>query len=236
MTSQKNKVRSKLKKRLYGPASALFILAISFFILQMILFFFVDYSPPLIDLVTVTSIMALAFILHLLFKFNKSVPLLLTAGFMVHIIGLYKIIPYNPGYVGTLYGAPQLGFHYDWIVHTIGFGFLATALSSVTYDHLKKGLKSSFIIFIVLLFCSTGLGALNEVTEYLGYGVYGYGEGFMEFGDGDSSPDAGPWQNASMDMVNNLLGGIIFIGFFVLRRKYKDSKHRNSIMDISHNP
>lgn len=209
-----------LKEKLSDPASIWFLAVIAIYIVQAILSPLSGAFPPLVDFFTVASLLVIAFVLHLLFRFNRTVPIALGIGFMFHIIGLYKIIPYNQYYLGELYGAPQLYYHYDWIVHTAGFGFLAIALSSMLYPYLKKAFDSKFIIFLILLLCAVGLGSLNEVIEFVGYGIYGYGEGFLEFGSGDSSPNAGPWRNSSTDMLNNTIGGIMFIGAFILNKKY----------------
>jgi hypothetical protein len=211
---------SIIRNRLFEPTSLVFFIVLSFYLAQAVISLFIGISPPMTDFITVISLLSIAFFLHLLFGFRKTVPIFLGMGFFLHIIGLYKIIPYNAYYIGELYGASQLAYHYDWFVHSFGTGFLAVAFSSILYPHLKRAFNSKYLIFLMLLLCVLGFGALNEITEYIGFTVFGYGAGFMEFGAGDSSPFEGPWQNSSMDMVNNLIGGIIFIGLFMLNKKY----------------
>ncbi|MBW2996296.1 hypothetical protein KY332_03275 [Candidatus Woesearchaeota archaeon] len=186
---------------------------------QLVLAMFKVIDAPLIDLCVVFSVVLLLFFLNLKFKFGKAVPIGIGLGSLFHIIGLYHIIPYNPGYVGTLYGWAALGYHYDWIVHAFAILFYSIAVCSMLYPYLEKGLKSRMLIFIVLLFFMMGLGAFNEMMEYVGFDVLGYGRGFLEFGAGDSSPVGGPWENSSMDMISNLLGGIIGIGGFLFFKK-----------------
>lgn len=212
------------RERLSEPTSILFLVAIFFFLTQAVLSSFFESFPPLIDFFTVISLLIFAFILHLFYRFEKIVPIALSIGFLFHIAGLYKIIPYNPYYYGNLYGAPQLMYHYDWIVHTIGTGFLAIGFSSITYPYLKKAFRSRLAIFLIILLAVIGMGSLNEVAEFVGYGFYGYGEGFLEFGTGDFSPDSGPWSNTCTDMLNNIIGGAVFIGAFILIKKYNDLK------------
>ncbi|PIN86091.1 hypothetical protein COV19_06360 [Candidatus Woesearchaeota archaeon CG10_big_fil_rev_8_21_14_0_10_44_13] len=209
-----------LKEKISDPASIWFFAVMVIYLIQAVFAAFYESSPPLVDFFTVTPIIIIAFILHLLFRFNRTVPITLGIGFMFHILGLYKIIPYNQYYVGELYGAPQLYYHYDWIVHIMGVGFMAIALSSVLYPYLKRAFDSRFMTFLILILCTVGLGSLNEVVEFMGYGVYGYGEGFLEFGSGDSSPSQGPWTNSCTDMLNNTIGSVVFIGAFVLNKKY----------------
>lgn len=220
-----------LKGRLSEPTSILFMLAIFFYAIQAIIAIFSEISPPLVDLLVVTSIIIVAFMIHLKSKgLKKTVPIFLLIGFLFHITGLYVITLHNPYYVGSLYGAPQLSYHYDWIVHLFGTGFLALAFSSIVYPYLIKAFKSRFTIFLIILACIVGMGSLNEIMEFVGFNIVGYGGGFLGLGSGDFSPLENPWQNSCMDMTNNLIGGIVFIGLFMLDKRYglfgkKDAQH-----------
>ena len=62
------------------------------------------------------------------------------SGFLAYAIypGIY---PINEYYLGTLYGAPWLNYHYDWIVHSVGFAMYALACSALFYKYLKKRKK-----------------------------------------------------------------------------------------------
>ncbi|MEE9525885.1 MAG: DUF2238 domain-containing protein [Candidatus Woesearchaeota archaeon] len=197
------------------------LLFIVFYGIQLVLAFFGVIDAPLIDLSFVFFVMLLFFYLSLKFKFGKLVPIGMGFGALLHIIGLYKVIPYG-SYYGGLYGWAGLGYHYDWIVHGSAIFFLSLAACSIFYPYLKKGLESKMLIFVVMLFFMLGLGAFNEMMEYVGYDVLGHGEGFLEFGEGDSSPVGGPWENASMDLLFNLAGGVVGIGGFLLVKKKKE--------------
>ena len=72
-----------------------------------------------------------------------------------------------------------------------------------------------------------GIGAFNEVLEYVGFDVLGHGEGFLMYGDGDYSPAGGPWENACVDMLANLFGAVIGIGSFLLLKKDQSFKTRH---------
>ncbi len=209
-----------LKQRLTDKTSVLFYVVILFYLVQVLASLFSSISPPILDFVVILSVLILIFIRHLFLGLKRTVPIFIGIGFLFHIVGLYKIIPYNEYYVGTLYGAPQLAYHYDWIVHSLGLGFLTIALSSILYPYLKPTLKNPWLIFSFLVLLVMGFGALNEILEFMGFTLWGYGEGFMEFGEGDSSPNGGPWNNSMMDMVSNFIGAIIFIGVFMLDKKY----------------
>ena len=139
-------------------------------------------------------------------------------GFLLHIIGLYKIINYGD-YVGGLYGYPLLNYHYDLIVHSVGMFFFSLAFCSVFYNYFKEGFKSTWLVFIMVLFIMFGIGAFNETLEYVGYDILGYGDGFLEFGEGDSSSIDGPWENASLDMLANLFGSMLAISIFIAKQE-----------------
>ncbi|MFH1053390.1 MAG: DUF2238 domain-containing protein [Candidatus Woesearchaeota archaeon] len=216
--------KKSIKKRLANPTSVLFVIFILFYAVQIIFRLYSDRIAPSIDLAVAVMIFIICLVLHLLFKFKIIVPILISIGLFTHIIGLYRIIPINEYHIGSLYGAPQLNYHYDWFVHSFGFGMYVLAACIVFYPYLRKAFRNKPIIFLFILFFMMGLSALNEIAEFAGYTAFGYGEGFLEFGDGDSSPDHGPWQNASMDLVSNLIGGIVFAGLFMLFRKRDEDK------------
>ncbi|MBU0535828.1 MAG: hypothetical protein KKE20_02600 [Nanoarchaeota archaeon] len=211
---------SAIKERIFDRTSMVFLFCMLFYLIQALLALFFKSFPPLFDLFASVLLLGFAYLLHIQVGFRRTVPIFLAIGLFFNVLGLYSIIPYNEFYIGNLYGAPQLGYHYDWIAHSIGFGFFALAFSSVSYPFLRKAFRSNYTVFIFILLAMMGFGAINEINEFLGFNMFGIGEGFMEFGAGDQSPLEGPWENACMDLVNNLLGGIIFIGAFVIDKHY----------------
>lgn len=201
--------------------SILFFIVIGFYAVQAIAaFFFPKIMPPLMDFAAAILLLCLAYLLHKKYGATMVVPIFLGIGFFIHFIGLYNIIPYNQYYTGNLYGAPQLNYHYDWIVHSVSMGFFAAAIASIFYPYLKRAFKSDFTVFFFLLLACLGMGLMNEVLEFVGYKFFGVGHGFMEFGEGDISPNAGPWQNSCTDMLNNIIGATVFIGNFILAKRY----------------
>ena len=208
-----------LKNRFLNKTSIYFMFFILFYGIQGIISIFNKRFAPPMDIFAATSIITLFFVLHLFIRFRVIVPIFIGLGFIPHIFGLYSIF----GEGKTLYGLALLNYHYDWIVHSVGIFCYSFAFCSITYPYFKRGFKSKPLIFVLLLFFMLGLGAFNEVLEYVGFDVFGYGEGFLEFGDGDSSPNSGPWQNSSMDLISNLVGGIIGIGSFLLIKKQREN-------------
>lgn len=203
-----------------GTSTKIFLGFMGIYFVLGILALLMPGSAPPHDIFAAFFIMCVFFLLHQILGFKRVVPLLLGIGFIPHLLGLYWIFPiYEGGGLGTLYGAPQLGYHYDWFVHSFAMFCYTLAFASVSYRYLMKGLKSSFVFFVFILFFMSGVGALNESMEYVGFEIFGYGEGFLEFGDGDSSPETGPWQNASMDMVSNFIGICLGLWVFLFFKK-----------------
>ncbi len=204
---------------LKDKTSGIFLFFIGFYGIQMVASFFIDGLAPVWDIAAAVFIIALFFMVHKLSGLKPAVPLLIGAGFFPHIIGLYGFF----GHGVTLYGSEIFNYHYDWLVHSFGMFCYSAAFCSISYSYLKKGLKSRILVFVFILFFMNGVGAFNETMEYVGFDVLGYGEGFLEYGDGDFSPVGGPWENSSMDMVANLLGILLGIGtFFLIRIDFPD--------------
>ncbi|MFO7710312.1 MAG: hypothetical protein R6V53_00950 [Candidatus Woesearchaeota archaeon] len=93
---------------------------------------------------------------------------------------------------GTLYGLE----YYDVFAHFTGFFFLTLG---VTYFYPR---------YAILVLALMGIGAGIEISEFLGFRLFGYGSGWLMFGEGDNSQAFGPWQDSMEDMIANL-GGIV---------------------------
>jgi len=178
------------------------------------------FDTPKIDLAFLTVVMIFGYILHKKYRWNSVVAYALGFSMFFHSVGFYSIIPYNQYYVGDLYGAPQLSYHYDWIVHALGFMFGAIGLCGLLFHNMKKALKSSLLVLFLIFLIAMGIGSLIEIAEYSGFETFGYGTGFLRYGAGDSAPEQDPWANASIDMIFNLAGIVIGLGlYFTFARK-----------------
>lgn len=202
-----------------NKTSWVFLAFILFYLVQGIFSIFLENFAKPLDIFAATAVIALFFLLHHFVKLKSIVPLMLGIGLFPHIIGLYKIIPYNHGYIGTLYGWAGFNYQYDLFVHFFAIFCFSVAFCSIFHPYLIKGLKSKFLMFIVALFFVIGVGGLNEVIEYVGYDAFGYGEGFLEYGEGDDTPTSGPWKDSCTDLIANIFGGVIGIGGFILIKK-----------------
>jgi hypothetical protein len=209
-----------IKGRLKNRTSVYFILFILFYLIQGLLAIVHHKAPPH-DMFAAAAIMFLFLIVHMSVGFKESVPIFMGIGFIPHLIGLYEVFFFLNEITGTLYGSPYFNYHYDWFVHAFAMFCYAIAFCSMVFERLRVSFKSSFVAFVVVLMILTGIGCVNEVVEFVGYELFEYGKGFLEYGEGDASPDSGPWQNASMDSVNNILGGALGILIYMQFRRKK---------------
>ena len=196
---------------------------LSFFIflfgLQAIFSIFFDWFPATKDLVAGVLALSLVLVLHFRLRVPRLTSIFLPLSFIPHFAGQYELVKYNAYYTGSLYGAPQLYYHYDWFVHFFAMFCISIAFSAMTFKFFMKGFRSkTAILFIVLFFC-LGLGSLNEMMEFVGFETLGYGKGFLEYGAGDNSPYEGPWRNSSLDQVFNLFGGLVGTASYLLLKR-----------------
>jgi len=199
-----------------STATAIFIFFLAFYFIQILLTFV--FHTPIIDYTVIFSAILIMFLLHLKFRFNRYVPLFLGLTFIFHALGFYRIIPYGNGQMAMLYGAPQLWYHYDWIVHVGGFFFATLTACILFYNPIRKCAKSYAFASLIFILAIIGIGSLIEITEYAGFNLVGYGEGFLLLGDGDFAVKESVWDNSSMDQLSNLIGAmtgmIIFLAVF----------------------
>lgn len=107
-----------------------------------------------------------------------------------------------------------LGLEYDSWVHGF-FGFMSTFII-LRAIHFRKIYKETFMIFIVVLTILLGFSAFHELFEYGGALTLGEGEGVLFIGAGD----ADEW-DTQKDMLNNVIGGLLGIGVYIIFRKFK---------------
>ena len=109
--------RKSLKEKLFDRTSLTFLVFMLFYFIQGICSLLLNNFAPPLDIFAATAVISLFFILHLFVKFKIVVPLMLGIGLFPNIIGLYRIIPYNENYIGTLYGWAGFNYQYDLFVH-----------------------------------------------------------------------------------------------------------------------
>ena len=94
-------------------------------------------------------------------------------------------------------GEPYNILKYDQLVHAYGFGFSTFAIWHLLKPMLKTKMRRRWIsLSIVLVMAATGLGALNEVIEFVATVV-------------TPETGVGGYENTALDLVANLIGAII---------------------------
>ncbi|MDP4039844.1 MAG: DUF2238 domain-containing protein [Candidatus Pacearchaeota archaeon] len=100
-----------------------------------------------------------------------------------------KIFPIYDG------GGEFFVLKFDQLVHFYGFGVVTLVMMQLLSGHLKTNFKKKTIYFIAIA-SSMGLGALNEVVEFIAV------LSFPETG-------VGGYYNTAWDLVFNMFGAII---------------------------
>jgi glucan phosphoethanolaminetransferase (alkaline phosphatase superfamily) len=97
-------------------------------------------------------------------------------------------------------------FRYDQLVHLIGFG-VATLFSYYLVKpllNIKIAKKRWFVLSIVVVMAGLGIGAFNEIVEFIVSIV-------------TDNSGVGGYVNTSMDLVMDLIGGII--AMIIIKKK-----------------
>ena len=122
----------------------------------------------------------------------------LTIWSILHMAGGGVIINGHVLYAQMLWsiiGEPYLIFKYDQLIHAYGF-FIATLL---VYHVLKPHLNKQpgwFAISFVVIMAGLGLGALNEIFEFIPTILF-------------ENTNVGGYVNTALDLVFDLIGGLL---------------------------
>lgn len=134
-------------------------------------------------------------------KFSPAMARALTSLMLLHLIGgLFPPRGDAPTFYETWLIPGVLKF--DQLVHGYGGAVLTVAAA-----HLVVGLlgtrPSGWRVGLVALFVAQGFGAVNEMVEFL-------------FGIGNANLHAGGLENTGWDLVFNLAGGLVGVGWLLL--------------------
>ncbi|RME52549.1 DUF2238 domain-containing protein [Candidatus Woesearchaeota archaeon] len=154
-----------------------------------------------------------AVLLHVSDRFASFHPVALW-GFSVwavlHIVGGLGKIGQTRVYdfvLIRLVGEPYSILRYDQFVHFYCYVVIALLLGSVVQRVVAKDAHWFTVAFILVL-ASTGIGALNEIVEFLPVVLF-------------NSPGPGGYVNTALDLIANFLGSIVGSAVFLtwLRRR-----------------
>jgi hypothetical protein len=105
-----------------------------------------------------------------------------------------------------------------------GFAFSLLVFRWMEQWMEKKFTKKTCFVLIGIFLAATGLGAIVEISEFVGYLFAGEGEGAFQFGPGDGVAgkegteliDAlgGGWINEGWDFIYNTIG--ILVGIILM--------------------
>ncbi len=152
-------------------------------------------------------------------KMNMPIFTMLIIGHLAHAMGIF----------GWYYISP-IPIQWDHITHV--FGILPFALLFFRWIEqwmdVKFCTKKNLLLIFTVFLAATGVGAVNELSEFIGYLSLGFGEGAFMFGPGDGVTglqgtdlvDAlgGGWINEGWDFVYNTVGIIIGMAIMIVLR------------------
>jgi hypothetical protein len=149
------------------------------------------------------------------FKMNMPIFTMLIIGHILHACGIF----------GWYYISP-VPVQWDHLTHF--FGALPYAL--LFFNWMEQWMdarfftKKNLLILMAIFFAASGVGAIVELSEFVGYLQYGTGDGAFMFGPGDGIAGktgsdlidtiGGGWINEGWDFVYNTFG--IIAGMFIM--------------------
>ena len=153
------------------------------------------------------------------FRMNTPIFTLLIIGHILHSCGIFGWYHISP-----------LPIQWDHITHFFGampfallfFNFLAQWADAKWFT--RKNLSLLFIVF----FAAMGVGAIVELSEFVGFLSLGFGEGAFMFGAGDSVEGlegnslieaiGGGWINTGWDLTFNTIGILFGIAVMIISK------------------
>jgi len=187
----------------------------------LIIFNIMNKSQWLIDSIGAVVFLTFVFLICEWFKMEKLEFILFNCALLIHNFGSF-------GFYELTFNI----FAYDDIVHLVFsiiaayiiFNFIIRKLSIKKKQRIKYSIiKENKVIFMFLVIASvTMLGVIVELIEYVGFMYFGFGEGILFFGSGDSSMEgiAGQYLDTMRDIIVNIIGS--FIGSLIYYyRNYK---------------
>jgi len=91
-------------------------------------------------------------------------------------------------------------FRYDQLVHIIGFGAATLLMYQIIQASLSYPIKDWFSVGLVVVMAGLGIGAINEIIEFVASLLL-------------PNTNSGGYFNTSLDLVSDLIGGVLFFIF-----------------------
>lgn len=166
------------------------------------------------------------------FRMNLPIFTLLIVAHLLHGFGVFGWYHISP-----------LPIQWDHITHFFGalpFALLFFRFFEPMMD--TRLTRKTIILLIAVFFAATGVGALVEISEFVGYLVLGFGEGAFMFGPGDGVVGlqgsdlidslGGGWINAGWDFIYNTLGILTGMAVMLAARVFKKKEQTPYYLDM----
>jgi len=135
---------------------------------------------------------------------------------VLYPFALLIIILHNLGTFG-FYSKRIFGIEWDFVTHL----YSGIILSLITYHYFNKKLKIKTSTKIILtIFVVMGIISIAEIIEVSGAFIFGPGEGFFQYGNGDLGQF-----DTQTDLMYGLLGIFIGLGIYFLNFAIKNIRH-----------
>lgn len=165
--------------------------------------------------------------LLLFFRWTYGVWRLNIVAYTLLILGMFT---HACGIFGW-YGHSPIFIQWDHITHFFGllpFGLLFWGFFEQWMDD-RLFTRKNLLLVIAVFFAAFGVGALIELSEFLGFLNWGFGEGAFQFGKGDGFETitgasdkindlGGGWINTGWDLVFNTSGILVGIAVMIVAR------------------
>lgn len=185
------------------------IVLISTSVVVLLLIYFALYSKRAEPEWLPDNLIAL-FIVFLFYSLHKKIEV--TA--VLYPFALLIIILHNLGTFG-FYSRRFLGIEWDLVTHL--YSGIILSLITLHYFQKKLNIKTSTKITLTILVVM-GINAISEIVEVSGTLLFGSGEGFFQYGYGDTG-----LFDTQTDLMYGFFGILMGIGinYLVLRLKRK---------------
>lgn len=127
-------------------------------------------------------------------------------------------LPHALGIFGW-YGSSPFPFQWDHFTHLAGLFPVALAFTIFFAQWMEDRFftRKNLILIISVFLLASGVGAMIELSEFLGYLSLGFGDGGFQFGPGDGTDAAaindigGGWINTGWDLIYNTIAVVLGI-------------------------
>lgn len=142
-------------------------------------------------------------------RFDLSILWGLTVWGLLHLAGgnlhIDGDVLYNHMLI-ELVPAPYHVLRYDQVVHVFGFAVATLVCHHLLRPYLRVGITGWRTLSMLIVLMGSGFGAINEVLEFVASVTV-------------PETNVGGYENTSIDLVCNLIGGLLAVTWLAWRRR-----------------